>query len=313
MASEQQVKRNLEEQNIKSEVWTGSDGKKHQLVIFDSLGDLVTKVNTGLEKGTWTNYGTDEGGSKTQSNTWRYGNEYQTEQATEEALIKGKASETVMKQIYELDAKLKPTLERRKKEGISIKRRRVFGEEGSQLDIDRLLCGDPMHWSRMTKNNTPPLVKLVMSVSANAGVTEDSFVKGAALLITTCRQLESSGFSVEINAIACTSANDYLESFTYMCPVKKANERLDVMRVSTIGLQGIFRKYGFDVRENLMEGGFSDGGNGRDKGIRDSLREKLRIKDCNIIDVAALSSNNGRLPQFFDENLEKLYIQLGLK
>lgn len=310
MASETEVKRNLSEQNIKSETWKDTSGKEHQLVVFDSLGDLVNKVELGIKSGAWTNKATSDSWN---DDTWRYGNEYRDEETTRKALLEGRASETVMEKVYKLQKDIKPSLERRRKNGFSIKKRRRYGEEGSELDIDRLLCGDPYHWMRMSRNSTPPLVKLFISVSANAGVSEDSFTKGAAILITTCENLENMGFSVEINAIACTSANGRLESFTYMCPVKKANERLDMMRVSTVGLQGIFRKYGFDVRENLMEGGFSNGGDGRDKGIRTPLREKLGIKDANIVDVAAMDKNNGRLPQYFDENLDKLYEQLGIK
>lgn len=313
MANAKEVERNIKNLGLNNEIIEG-ENKYHQLIKFNSLGHLVESVNLGIRSGDWCiKSSKDNAPGKDSVDHFTYGTEYETETKTELALNEGKASKNVMKQIKELANRLKPIIGKKSNNGFSIKRKRRFGEEGNDLDIDRLLSGDSFHWTRMSRNNTPPSVKLFMSSSANEGTKEEVFNTGAAILIQTCLHLEKMGFSVEIiGIISCSSGNDKLNSFNITYPLKKASEKLDIMRVSTIGLQGILRKYGLDCIENLMSGGYDGSGGSRSSiSIKKEVKENLGITDANLIDIGALRGSH-RAEEYFSENLDNLYKQLGI-
>jgi len=267
--------KNIKKQNINS-----SFNNNLQIIKLKSLSEITLITEDGLKNHEWTQ-------SEYGSNKFMFGKEFPSLEKTTSAINKGQSSNETLKLVTKLSSQLKPIISGLAPNGHSIKRKRRFGEEGANLDIDRLLCGDPYHWTKMSTNRTPPLVKLWVNIAMNAGMSSSCFQKASALVITMAKQLEQMGFSTEINAVACSNVQTIKDrhDFVMVMPIKKASEKLDVNRVSTIGLDGIFRYFTFSMRENLVHDGMGDGGHGSSQGVSDKVKKELGIKDGMLVNA----------------------------
>ena len=314
MASQEINTKHIEEQQVRCsfiERENSTNDRRTQIVHFDSFAQMTEVCKNGQKDFGWTNEDTFRY-DDTEEDTWRFGDEFSNYQETEKALTEGRNSEGVMEELEKLKEKLDAKVGGKSNNGFSVKRKRRFAEEGSELNIDRLMGGDQAHWMKMSRNNTPPIVNLYISISANGGVEDEDFNKCAAMAIFNARHLEKMGFSTSITAITCSriSTNDRAEYFSMEVPVKKANERLDVQRISTICLPGIFRQFTFSIRENLVASGKSSGGDGSSPGVTQDLKDFYKIKPANLIDVAEIGDKD--FFQFSGDKLEELFKSIGL-
>lgn len=212
---------------------------------------------TGKRKSysTYTRYDRDS--------SWAFGDNQESNHAdkVDKLLRDGRATKKVQNII-------KKTVKDIKLEGIdtmlterfeSVKRKRVWSDDGSELDIDRVMCGDPNHWVKSKRNGKKRVIRIGVNVSASGGNKEDVFAKNVALAYLASEQLETLGYGVEIMAIDSTyssSANNlstYSEDETATTfPLKRSTEPTDINRIGSIGLPSLLRYYGFRVASVLF-------------------------------------------------------------
>jgi hypothetical protein len=185
-------------------------------------------------------------------------------------------------------------IEESMRRAVSFKRRRKFSDSGSELDIDRVLSGDPEHWQSMTKGKKENVVRLAVNFSVTSGHTEKQLNQLGALTTVAVDMLQRCGLSVEVLAL-CVAENvtrtfehekkpvkvtRYEQGFTFK--LKSASEKLDVSRVACIGIPGLYRSYGFTNWINFLDG-VPSSGLGRGMETTKNVKDLLKIK--NLIEV----------------------------
>ena len=137
----------------------------------------------------------------------------------------------------------------------SIRRRRVRGPEGDDLDIHRVYGGTlDTAWDRMAPRpvSGSPIVRIWVEISALASVSADKmFWRGAAALAVT-EALEAAGYRVEViayaqsnNVVKGKENQDCFTAFT----AKESNQPLDVAKLAFLTAHpATFRVAGFAFR-----------------------------------------------------------------
>ncbi len=254
-----------------------------EIVKFDSCEEMIFKIEAGKTTHGWDHKGQDKDSfiPGTRSDSWTFG-ALKNYDATLEALKTGIVLDAVLKDANEISQKLmeSPTVENLFLRAETMKRKRVFSEEGSELDIDRVLCGDPQHWSRMTKGKRNTLVRLGVNLAGNCGEDEKLFNRLAAITGVATDILTRAGYAVEL--VSCSSSygtakdNNTLGFDIVSVVLKKAEEALDLQRIYSIGASGFFRCWVFQVYCNVLTGQ-PQSGLGRTCPISPSVQEHLGL------------------------------------
>ena len=134
----------------------------------------------------------------------------------------------------------------------SVKRKRVWGEDGAELDMDRIMTGDPDYWIKYKRNGKKRVVKIGINVSMSHKNGSSVFAKNVALAYITAETLESLGYGVQIVAVNSSfytrggnhGVRGQDETATTF-PLKRTEELVDIERVGSIGLTSMLRYYGF--------------------------------------------------------------------
>lgn len=134
----------------------------------------------------------------------------------------------------------------------SIRRRRIRGDRGDTLDIHAVNSGAfDKAWTRRGKRETsaPPQLTMAVNLTANYTIKATALYWRGAAALKLAEMLEDSGYSLEIWAFDSTSKafgenssnknrNAYL--------LKESGQQIFANSlISTIGLAGFFRGYGF--------------------------------------------------------------------
>ena len=194
--------------------------------------------------------------------SWAFGDNKESNNAdkVDNLLRDGRATKSVQRII-------RKTIKDVKLEGIdtmlterfeSVKRKRVWSDDGSELDIDRVMCGDPNHWVKSKRNGKKRVIRIGVNMSASAGNKAKTFGQNVALAYLASEQLETLGYGVEIVALSCAYAsgrnnlnmNDDENAYTF--PLKRSTEPTDINRIGSIGLPSLLRYYGFRVSSALF-------------------------------------------------------------
>jgi hypothetical protein len=182
---------------------------------------------------------------------WSLGTEFNTIEKTREALTKGQPAQATIKGIEEMRKKLleNETVKKTMEKGRSLKRQRKFEMDGGELDIDRVMCGDPEYWMKLQLGKKNNIIRIGFNFSMNCGNGEKEFYRLAAVASVMSDLFQVCGYSVEIMAASFTSGgvhgNGAPNITGTIMPIKRADEPLDIMRVASIGIPGMLRKYGF--------------------------------------------------------------------
>ena len=130
----------------------------------------------------------------------------------------------------------------------SVKRRRTWTEDGSELDIDRVMSGDPDYWVKTQRDGIQRIVRLCINVSASGDNSERTFVKTVALAYVTAEILERLGHGVEIHLVCSSHKHAHsklykerMDEEAVAVPVKKSQEPLDVNRIGFGAMSGYLR------------------------------------------------------------------------
>lgn len=93
---------------------------------------------------------------------------------------------------------------------VSIKRRRRFNEDGEgDVDVDRVMAGEPMFWNEAKRSPSPSctVVSILCNMSISSRTDELAAFWKAAATIALADRLEAAGYSVEIRMYHLLSNN----------------------------------------------------------------------------------------------------------
>lgn len=227
------------------------EDEKQRFVDFGSSSNFVNVIDECVKNG-WSTTKTElkcirDNASSGQGDDWAFGS-FKDADRTRTAAQLGLGSESVINKIREIKKQIEYNKDLQilshKKE--SYKRKRVYGLDGDELDIDRLLCGDPEHWQSTTKGKKDNTVTLGINMAQNGGADEDDFARIAATCICACDLLTTMGYSVQITGfISCLNAVIGLGLTSCVFTLKDSMSPIDEARLSIIGAPGLYRAYGF--------------------------------------------------------------------
>ena len=129
----------------------------------------------------------------------------------------------------------------------SIKRVTRFTDDGAELDIDRVMCGDTDYWRTTRRDGRYRVVRLVLNYGMSWDNKPEAFMKLLAMTFVMAELIEAKGYGLEIYATDSVHVRlygddkPYLDEQATLIPLKKAQESLDIERMGVVGIVGFFR------------------------------------------------------------------------
>ena len=128
-----------------------------------------------------------------------------------------------------------------------ITRKRVWADQGEEVDVDRLFAGEDHFWQGLTTARKPKggkVVRIAVNVSVQGGVdAEDMFWTGAAGLVLA-DTLTKAGYLVGIDLLRAAH-NERKEHLYLKVALKQPDEPMSITGLaSTVCLGGFFRTVG---------------------------------------------------------------------
>lgn len=304
MKKEQAIK----ELGIKIDYTKLKNGKKYEVVNFNSCDEMIKKMQTCSEdyKMYMSNEQNARPGGKDEA--WAYG-ELRNYDNTLEYLSEGKVLPAVQKRAEKIynDLTSQPSIQEMLSRAETFKRKKVYSEEGAELSIDHVMSGDPAHWIKTTRGRKMPLVKIGVNIAGSAAEDESLFNQITAISGVVTDILTRAGFSVEL--YACSTGRDITPAQNYttvLTRLKAAEEFLDLNRIYSVGCQGYFRCWIFKVYKYILEGDAYDY-LGCPQDVTGEMKDALGLDY--IIDSSFRLSDNNRsayikIEKMFNEVLE---------
>jgi hypothetical protein len=286
-------------QGVKRECFKLDSSPLYQVIHYSSLRHMIDSVDHGIDKLGWKDiYRRKHGSLPGEEDTWAHGDTLRTAKATSEALRHGRAPKKVVDQMREYCQELINLPEAKLLQRIAqtIKRKRLYGISGSELDIDKLMTGNPEHWYAMTKGRKKNVVQIYIKLTLSCGHGEKTFFQLGALAAAACDLITKAGLSVELIGLhgargTCTEHRDGYEMT--MIPIKGADETLDIGKVCATGSPGLLRYYGFYNEVCLLNTSKASGGLGQVVPIPEDLKKELDVK--HLIEASWVSEKEQRL------------------
>ena len=197
----------------------------------------------------WHNNGED--GSSREK--WTYGREVVGRENLKRALTIGRTSDKIIR-LYqklrsemEMDARISKFVGK----GLSCKRKRVVRDDGDDLSMARLMGGSDQYWQTTIRKSKRANVRIGMNMAISWGHKEEDFARLGATLGLISDVLTKMGFALEVvayNFVEYEGENDW-KYFGMSIPIKMPNEPLDIHRLMSAGLPGLFRDFCFGLME----------------------------------------------------------------
>jgi hypothetical protein len=202
------------------------------------------------------------GGGGGMSDSWYFGSYLQSVEANQEACVSGRVPEPIWEEYLRVRDKLQPVMDDFIHLGVSTRRRRVYAEEGSELNLDRLAVHDPSCWERRKRGAKKQLIVLGIQYGYVAGAGEKVFVKNAAAAAAASDVLERLGYAVEIVGVSwgtLTYAQTKWDKWSMIntVTIKRSTEPLDPQNVLIIGLPAVSRVFEFGVWDAYAKSGWN--------------------------------------------------------
>tara|TARA_R100000458_G_C8273211_1_gene248061 strand:+ start:813 stop:1769 length:957 start_codon:yes stop_codon:yes gene_type:complete len=251
---------------LKSELRAISDIPEHRicnssvksLYKFDSMDELMSMYDEHKEnEDIYHNLaiGTISG------REWTFGKlkGYNNKASVRDCIDKGKAHPKVMTYINKYRRELQEDgLYDVPDEMKSVKRKRRWSEDGGELDIDRVMTGDPNYWVTSSRDGKQRIVNIGVNYSMSSDNNSTQFPRLLAMAFCTAEIVERLGYGVEITGIRANYStsgwnSSWERGFTF--PLKKSQEPLDINRIGSISLVGFFRYYSFLIGNILYKDG----------------------------------------------------------
>ena len=185
---------------------------------------------------------------------WTYGKHVVGRENLKRALIMGKTSDSIVAKYHTIRGEIerKAGISKFVGQGLSCKRRRVIRDDGDDLSMSRLMGGSDQYWTTTERNSQRANIRIGMNFGISSGHDESSFARLGATLGVITDILTKMGYSVEVIAFDFVkySGKNGWDYFGLSIPMKIPNEPLDVHRIMTSGLPGLFRDFCFGLMKN---------------------------------------------------------------
>tara|TARA_Y100000310_G_C20557040_1_gene751092 strand:+ start:320 stop:1135 length:816 start_codon:yes stop_codon:yes gene_type:complete len=174
----------------------------------------------------------------------------------------------------------------------SIKRVRKFNDYNGNLEIDRVMAGDPNYLERVERTGKAKVVRIGINFCISCGNQLKDFSRLVALSAIFAEILENMGYGVEVygSALWQTHRGRGLKNGMGMqFPVKSATEPLDFDRIYSLGLTGLLRDAQFRVEHHL-----TDQYGGR---CIEPSQEMLKLAEIDVIVEKSWTDNGNQVEQ----------------
>lgn len=262
------------------------NGKKIQQISFDSMDHMVRTMDATENDKKFYNQADGSGAEsimdkpkkKKEYDKWTYGSLGNWE-TSRKYLDEGRLTEMTMNNIDKYYNQLiqSEKLQQLSAQAKSTKRRRVFKDDGSELDIDRLMSGSPDYWQSMTKGRKSNTVKLFLDGCASSGTDEKKFAEVAGLACAVSDLLTRAGYCVEImGSYMFKSLTNETDWSVINVPLKQAEAPMDMQLIGQYGNTGLFRNVIF--RATVFSEGRVSYGIGQATVPPDNILQHMGIK-----------------------------------
>tara|TARA_R100000329_G_scaffold139078_1_gene120825 strand:- start:303 stop:1214 length:912 start_codon:yes stop_codon:yes gene_type:complete len=186
---------------------------------------------------------------------WTYGKHISGRENLKRALEMGRTSDAVINLYKKLRNKVESRVDISKftGQGLSCKRKRVVRDDGDDLSMSRLMGGNDQYWNTTLRKSKRANVRIGMNIAISHLHNEKDFARLGAILALTSDMLTKMGYAVEVIAY---QFGGYASNGTYdwkylgiSIPIKKPNEPLDIHRLMSAGLSGLFRDFIFGLKD----------------------------------------------------------------
>lgn len=178
------------------------------------------------------------------ADNWALGNDWTTLEATRAGLLAGEAPASVLRAYETIRSRQGSDPLTANGTGPTRRRRRVWHEEGDEVDPARMLAGSPTPWTRTIIGCTAPTVRLAVNIALSGSNTPEKFAETIAHAVSIADAITLAGYSVEIVGVCATVNNMNAGSATvYLWPMKRSDEPLDQPRLLSAGAPGLLRAY----------------------------------------------------------------------
>jgi len=229
----------------------GDAGRGGQLWEFESPGDLA-----GAPPSTTSSRGRDRERSDEWYQRWQCGDMITTVEGNRDALRAGRVPARLYEAYLEARRACEPAVQEAGRIGNTTRRRRRYGDEGDELNIDRMAAGDPMMWERRKRGAKKRVIKIGLRFGGYSWTDrEDKYIASAATGCAMADALAIMGYGVEVIGFDVDelSAGERTECIgeEWVCAVrlKASDEPLDVQRVLTSGLVAMSRTFWYGYRQ----------------------------------------------------------------
>jgi len=266
------------------------DGHTLGIARFQSVHELLDVI----KKRGWENRD-----HKGDGDEWTYGEHYTTREETIKALSRGACSEEQMDAYQEQRDEIERTLRisRFIGKGLSCKRRRRDGEDGDELNIDKVMAGRDDYWTVIKRDAKSKNIRIGLNFGLACGNSERDFARLGGVLALLSDILTRLGYAVEIIGLQSV---DYRGKGSYdevvnVIPFKSPNERLDIQRLLSMTHQGLHRDLLFGVLDRGW--GINRGSYGCQTVTSEHARDRLGLSY--IIEQKSVHTENSTV-EFFE-------------
>jgi|TARA_R110000744_G_scaffold339876_1_gene445001 hypothetical protein len=184
---------------------------------------------------------------------WTYGTYFKNNETHMKALRQGRTTPSLVNHYK----KIRRTLERKLRvskftgQGVSCKRKRRFVDDGDEVDIDRFLANSDTPWVVTKRNKKARNIKIAINFGLSCGNSEINFAKLISAGAYLSDVLTKVGYAVEVWGVNSTGYKGSLrlDEVCTAIKFKDSGQRLDIQRVLSMGLTGLFRNLIFGILE----------------------------------------------------------------
>ena len=218
------------------------DGRTLGITKFDSYAEFVEFCNS-LPK---------ELRNEDNDDNWIFGTQFPNKTLTEQTLINGCTSQSMLDKAERLSISLKERVQPSGDVAISVKRQRKFVCDDGEVNIDRYLGGNTEIYETTFRQGKQKSIRLAINIGLSSGNNETQFQELCASLIAVSEILDRMGFATHVLAIDSVHSPHlktvYHEGGSEVT-LKAPNEQFDIERLCTAGLPGALRWFGFRYTE----------------------------------------------------------------
>jgi hypothetical protein len=229
-----------------------------EILVSNSLDQYVENVEANVMNYQQIGWNVkDLFGFSSESAQWYFG-EYRTKEETYRCATTGTVKQELLNKVDKIKFDLLqkyPKLAELETHAVTKKRRRRFAEHGDEIDIDRYMSGEVECWQQSVKSPEKRSLKIMFNGAQNAGQNANTFIENIIMFAAVSDLFEKAGLSVEIWCGDATQFH-YTPGRSYgvnVFKMKDANEPLDIARVLSSGLSGVFRHWSFATLRNVFK------------------------------------------------------------